>query len=243
MRIAILLTTVDPSDFALRHPDDAGKLRALLGPFRPNWRFETFAVRDGVFAPDPLAFDATIITGSPASVHDPAPWIGRLMALIRDLHAARHPMLGVCFGHQAIAQALGGQVGPNPGRFVLGVETTEICALAPWMQPPWMQPPRDALSLYAAHGEQVTALPPEAVVLSRSADCPVGMFSIGTHILATEYHPEMYPAFMAGLARLLDGKLPEPVLARARAEAGLPTDGPVFAQWAIRFFEAARTAD
>ncbi|MEM8742353.1 MAG: type 1 glutamine amidotransferase, partial [Pseudomonadota bacterium] len=96
--------------------------------------------------------------------------------------------------------------------------------------------------LYAAHGEQVIALPPGARVLSRSADCPVGMFGIARHILATEHHPEMYPAFMAGLARLLGDRLPDAVQQRARAEAGLPTDGRIFAQWAIRFFEAAQAA-
>ncbi|MEM9049250.1 MAG: type 1 glutamine amidotransferase [Pseudomonadota bacterium] len=237
MRIAILLTTVDPSEFARRHPDDAGKLRALIGPLRPHWRFETFAVRDGVFPKKPLEFDATIITGSPASVHDPAPWIARLLDLIRRLHAHRQPMLGICFGHQAIALALGGTVGPNPGPFVLGVAQSEICG-----QAPWMQPPRKALRLYAAHGEQVTQLPPGAETLSRSATCPVGTFRIGRHVLATEYHPEMYPAFMAGLAQLLTGKLPAPILAQARIQASQPTDGPIFAQWAARFLEGAAAA-
>lgn len=235
MRIAILLTTVDPSDFARRHPDDAGKIRALVGPLRPGWRFETFAVRDGVFPEDPSAFDGVVITGSPASVHDDLPWIARLLELIRALHDARRPMVGICFGHQAIAQALGGAVGPNPEGFVLGVERTETLADAPWMVPH-----RDALRLYAAHGEQVTALPQGAEVLSRNPVCPIGSLRIGDHVFTTEYHPEMYPAFMAGLAELLAGRLPEAVLDRARTEAGLPTDGRVFAEWMARFLEMPR---
>jgi GMP synthase-like glutamine amidotransferase len=234
-RIGILMTTVDPSDFARRHPDDGQKFRTLLGPLRPDWDWPVWPVRDGVF-PDGLgAHDGFIITGSPASVHDPLPWIPRLMELIRAAVARGVPLVGVCFGHQAIAQALGGQVGPNPGGFVLGVERTETVADAPWMRPA-----REALTLYAAHGEQVTALPPGAQVLARNAACPVGSFRIGDGVFTTEYHPEMFPAFMAGLADELEGRLPEPVLARARAEADAPTDGAVFGEWACRFLEMPR---
>lgn len=232
-RIGILMTTVDPSDFAKRHLDDGQKFRKLLGPLRPDWVFEVFAVRDDRFPAAPRDFDGFLITGSPASVQDGYPWIPRLKALVRDLAGHRVPLVGICFGHQLIAEALGGAVSRNPGGWSLGMETTGF-----WDHRPWMVPPVQQMQLYSAHSEQVTALPKGAVVLGGNAACPIGAFAIGDHIFTTEYHPEMYADFMAGLAEELAGKLPPEVIERARDQAGLATDGTVFGEWIVRFFEA-----
>lgn len=115
MHIAILMANTDESEFAQRHPKDGKKFARLIGPLRPDWRFTTIAVKDGEFPADLSGYDGFIITGSPASVHDEEPWVHRLMQVIRDIRAADLPLFGACFGHQAIAKALGGRVGKNPG--------------------------------------------------------------------------------------------------------------------------------
>ena len=111
LRIAVLLTNDDTSAFASHFPNDGQKVVQLLQPLRPDWSFEVVPVKDGVLPASPKAFDGYVITGSPASVNDDnLPWIGQLLDFIRAVHTARQPLIGLCFGHQAVARALGGQV-------------------------------------------------------------------------------------------------------------------------------------
>jgi GMP synthase-like glutamine amidotransferase len=236
-RIGILLTSNDPSEFARRFPDDGLKVQALMSRVRPDWSYRVWPVKDGEFPPSLDAADGYVITGSPASVHDPLEWIARLMQLIRELHAARKPLVGLCFGHQAIAQALGGTVSRNPGGWRLGTAVTNYRS-----HREYMQPATASLTLYAAHNEQVTTLPPGAEVLGGDAFCPVGSFAIGSHVLTTEYHPEFNLEFVAALVDELDGKLPADVIATARAHLADRVDGEVFATWMARFFEDSWTA-
>lgn len=131
MHIAVLATNTDDSPFAARHPRDVEKFRVLLHGVRPGWTVSSFDLPDGEFPVDLQKFDGFLIGGSPSSVHDEDPWIERLLSVIREAVAAGKPLAGACFGHQAIAKALGGTVGPNPGPFVLGTAETEVISPAP----------------------------------------------------------------------------------------------------------------
>ena len=156
-----------------------------------------------MFPDDLQPFDGFIITGSPASVHDTEPWVDELMALIRRIRAEDRPMFGACFGHQAIAKALGGTVAANPGGWVFGLAETEMEG--------------EQIRLYAAHNEQVTTLPdgrgrPWAEMpIARLV--PIGL---GPRIFATQYHPEITPDFAAALVAEYAEKLPPMWRARAR---------------------------
>ena len=234
MHIAVLVTNTDNSDFAARHPRDAEKFAALIRGVRPNWSVTAFDTTEGEFPADPAAFDGLLIGGSPASVNDEAHWIGRLFDLIRVAHGKAVPMVGACFGHQAIAQALGGRVGHNAGPFILGTSVTRFSAQAPWM-------PEDAreITLAAAHGEQVTALPPGAEVLGWSDGCPIAAYRIGDRVFATQHHPEMTPEFIAALVEEFAPDLPPEVGQKARASLERPIEGRRFGEWIARFYESA----
>lgn len=235
MHLAILMANTDTSAFANAHPKDGAKFTALIHAVRPDWTTQVFAVKDGDFPTDLSGFDGAMITGSPASVHDPDPWIADLLTLIREMTAARLPLFGACFGHQAIALALGGQVGPNPGGWVLGRTETQVTAPAPWTAPL-----PDTIALYAAHVEQVTAMPPQARALTTSPECPIGGFAIGTHLYTTQCHPEMSPGFIAALIDHLAADKPAEVITRARASLAKPADTQPFAESIARFFEQAK---
>jgi GMP synthase-like glutamine amidotransferase len=223
MHIAVLMANTDESDFARGHPGDGAKFEALLQELRPDWRVSVYAVKDGVFPAAGAVYDGWIITGSPASVHDDAAWIGRLDVLIRDLVDQGQPLFGACFGHQAIAKALGGVVGDNPGGWVFGLTETMMEGVP--------------MRLYAAHREQVLALPAGAVAVGGNAECPVGGFAM-SGVLTTQYHPEMTPVFVAALVREYAAKLPEAVAARAAASLSLQADRAAIAARMVRFFEA-----
>ncbi|MEZ5798705.1 MAG: type 1 glutamine amidotransferase [Paracoccaceae bacterium] len=225
MHIAILMANTDESDFAQRHPKDGEKFSRLLAPLRPDWQFTTIPVKDGVFPVDLARYDGFIVTGSPASVHDDDPWVARLMQVIRQIRAEDRPLFGACFGHQAIAKALGGKVEPNPGGWVFGLAETEMEG-AP-------------IRLYAAHVEQVTTLPPGAEALGGNDDCPLGAYRIGPRVLTTQYHPEMTPDFMAALVSEYAEKLPTEVAAQARASLARTAETARIAERIVRFFETA----
>ncbi len=236
MRIAVLLTNDDTSAFAAHFPNDGQKVVQLLQPLRPGWIFEVVPVKDGVLPASAQAFDGYVITGSPASVNDDSlPWVDRLLAFIREVHAARQPLIGLCFGHQAVARALGGQVARNAAGWGLGTAATH------WAQPrAWMQPPRAATTLMAAHNEQVTRMPEGAECLGGSDFCPIGSMQIGQHIWTTQYHPEMPLVFMQALLGYLADKLDADTLARAHASLANAADVPLFGQWMVQFLEHAR---
>jgi GMP synthase-like glutamine amidotransferase len=233
LRIAVLLTNDDTSAFASHFPNDGQKVVQLLAPFRPEWQLEVVPVKVGVFPDRPQNFDGYVITGSPASVNDDSlPWVGALLEFIRAVDAARQPLIGLCFGHQAVARALGGQVARNPAGWGLGTAPTQ------WAHSrPWMQPAQAVSTLMAAHNEQVTRMPEGAICLGGSDFCPIGSMQIGQHIWTTQYHPEMPLAFMQALLGHLADKLDATTMDRAHASLATAADAPLFAQWMVQFFE------
>jgi len=236
LRMAVLLTNDDTSPFAAHFPNDGQKVVQLLQPLRPDWSFEVVPVKDGVLPASPKAFDGYVITGSPASVNDDhLPWVGPLLDFIRAVHAARQPLLGLCFGHQAVARALGGQVARHSAGWGLGTAPTH------WTTTPaWMQPSQVTTTLMAAHNEQVIRMPEGAVCLGGSDFCPIGSMQIGQHIWTTQFHPEMPLVFMQALLGYLANKLDADTVARAHASLTNAADVPLFGQWMAQFFEHAR---
>lgn len=234
MRLAILVTNTDDSAFAQRHPKDDEKFTDLIKLARPDWSVAAYWVKDGVFPENPGDFDGLVLTGSPASVHDPAPWVARLLELIRDADRQRQPMFGACFGHQAIALALGGAVTRNPDGWVHGLTHNRIET-----RTPWMAGLPDDLKLYGSHVEQVSALPTGAEGLTSAPGTPVTGFSIGRHIYTTQHHPEMTPGFIAALTEELAGAMGPEVAARARASLADRSDMQAFAESIALFFEQA----
>lgn len=236
LRLAVLLTNDDTSPFAAHFPNDGQKVVQLLQPLRPDWSFEVLPVKDGVLPSGPEAFDGYVITGSPASVNDDSlPWVGQLLDFIRAVDAARQPLIGLCFGHQAVARALGGQVARNAAGWGLGTAVTHWQA-----ERPWMQPAQTTTTLMAAHNEQVTRMPEGAECLGGSDFCPFGSMQIGQHIWSTQYHPEMPLVFMQTLLGYLADKLDTNTMARAHASIHQAVDVPLFGQWMAQFIEHAR---
>jgi GMP synthase-like glutamine amidotransferase len=234
MHLAVLMTNTDESAFAAAHPKDGDKFAQMIQAVRPDWRVTSFDVKDGIFPVNPKAFDGVMITGSPASVHDGEAWIAQLERLIRDLYDAKTPMFGACFGHQAIAKALGGQVTQNPGGWVFGLAETDVVE-----RPVWAKDLPGTLRQYAAHVEQVTVLPEGAAVLLRSDACPAAGFAIGTHVYTTQNHPEMTHDFIHALVEEYADKLDSNVVKTARKSLEQQAHTKAYAESIARFFEQA----
>ncbi|MCY4542914.1 MAG: type 1 glutamine amidotransferase [Rhodobacteraceae bacterium] len=235
MHIAILLTSNDKSEFAQRFPDDGEKFRKLLASVRPEWRYRVVRVAEMEFPENLDEFDGFVITGSPASVNDELPWIEELLDLIVSLHRKQRPVFGCCFGHQAIAKALGGRVGYNPGDgWSLGISRANYSIPMDWM--PECQ---THIDLYAAHSEQVHELPIQAISIASSTGCPCSAFVVGNHIMTTQYHPEMSEEFMRQLIDHLSEELTANQGNRFLEQLRKPAQGAEFGAWITRFLESA----
>ncbi len=227
MRIAILTTCTEAGS--------ADRWRDLLASKRPHWDFVSYHVPNDEFPPRPQRFDGWMVTGSPQAERQHAPWQTRLKMLVADIAASRKPMFGAGSGHQLVAVALGGKVGPNPDGPALGAIEVEACA-----RPPWMEARR--FWQYGHHAEQVTTPPPDAEIVLRADHCPVAGLTIGDHIFTTQNHPEMTHEFIAELIETLAPRLPDKVIDRARASLPLSADNGLFSDCILRFFEHDRSA-
>jgi GMP synthase (glutamine-hydrolysing) len=135
--------------------------------------------------PGPRDADAFVITGSASSVTERAPWMLRAERLVRAIVDARVPLLGVCFGHQMIAQALGGSVERNPrGREIGTVRVTRVAD-----DPIFAGLPR-TFDGNATHVDAVTRLPRGARLLASTALDEASAFAIGDRVRAVQFHPE-----------------------------------------------------
>lgn len=234
MRIGILLTSDDTSAFALRYPNDGIKFRNLLSPHRPDWTFEVIDATRGELPDDVHEYDGYVITGSPSSVNDGHGWIDRLLAFIREMHWHRQPVVGCCFGHQAIARAIGGRVGLNREGWSVGIAETEFTKV-----PEWSAGAGDTIRLHAAHHEQIIELPDEMVNIGSTPGCLHAACIVGDHMFTTQYHPEMGGEFMRDLVDEMADELGEEGVAKALEALEGSEQGEEFGGWMVRFIEQA----
>lgn len=236
MRLAILITNTDDSAFARARPDDGEKFTQLIQEVRPHWNCVPFWVCRGQFPQDAMAFDGILITGSPASTQEEAPWMLRLEDLIHEIIAARLPLFAACFGHQIVAKVLGSKIIPNPQGWGHGRLEIERVERLPWSGE------AERLALYGSHIEQIDTAPPGARVTWRGEGLPVAGFALGDSLATIQHHPEMTHAFITDLVEHYADEVGEKVTERARLSLRQEADRTAFAEEMARFFEHANAA-
>ena len=227
-RIAILETGAPPPALAAAHGDYPAMFRALLGD---GFAFETFDVQSGDL-PDPAAFDAAIITGSAAGVYEAAPWIGDLLDWIRDARG-RTKLVGVCFGHQAMAQALGGRVEKSDKGWGVGLHRYDVVSTEPWMSPA-----AATLAIPASHQDQVVEKPADARVILRSEFTPFAGLAWGEDAISMQAHPEFTPAFATDLTAGRHDRIDPALVARAVDSLKAADDRALVGRWIVGFLTA-----
>ena len=196
-----------------------------------TFRFSTVPVIDGVFPKSVNEFDGYLVTGSAYGVYDDVPFIGILMEFIQTIFASRKPLVGICFGHQVIAHALGGHAENFDSGWGVGTVQLKMVGSADWI-PPHI----NHLDLIHVHQDQVISLPPKAVRLAESDFCKNAAFSIGKAVFSVQGHPEFTPAYTNALINIREDRIGKDRARTARASLKNPHDGHLVGGWILDFF-------
>ena len=239
MRIGILETGEVAEDLRARHGDYPAMFRGLLSQADPTLDFLTVRVVAGEMPARPQDADGWLLTGSRHGVYDGLPWIEPLEAFLRDCVAARVPVVGICFGHQLLAEALGGRAVKSDRGWALGVQDYEIVA-----RPSWLTHVPDRFAVRALHQDQVVALPDDATVLARSPQCAVAAVAYGDpedpDAVSLQPHPEFGAEFMDALLALRAGTaFPTEAADAARATLARPVDSDAWARLIVDYLHRA----
>ena len=186
MHIGILKTDAVRPEWVPEFGEYPDMFKRLLLNADTSVSFVVWDVEESVHPTDSdiAAVDGFIITGSKSSVYDDKQWIRDLEVLIQKLHARRKKMVGICFGHQIIAKALGGLVLKSDKGWGIGIHTYELDKV------PFEKAQSGQLKLVVSHQDQVHELPPGARNVVSNAHCENAGFLIGDHIFTLQGHPE-----------------------------------------------------
>jgi len=191
MKLGILETGVPPEGLRERFGDYPSMFRELLG--QDAYAFSTFDVEAGVLPDAVDACEAYIVTGSVAGVYDPLPWIEPLKDFLVAAKG-RAPLVGVCFGHQIMAEAFGGKVIKSPKGWGVGLHTYDVRHPEGWMAD------TAPIAVAASHQDQVVEPPPAARVIAASDFTPFGMLAYDDQpAISIQLHPEFEPAYAEAL--------------------------------------------
>jgi GMP synthase-like glutamine amidotransferase len=188
-----------------------------------------FACDEGELPESVDDFDGWLCTPSRRSTYDDLAWLPDVSDLLRTLVAEERPLVGICFGHQLLAHALGGEVKRADGGWNVGVQDYAVLE-HPW----WMEPARDHVRLIASHQDQVVTLPPAATLLAGNDACPNGGMLVGERAWTLQTHPEFTPALADSLLAARVELLGADVVASARASLAEPADQDLVAWWLPR---------
>jgi len=233
VKLAILQTDVLHPEFLAQYQGYGRMFQELFANAGIALESEIFSVIDGCYPPQPEAFDAMLITGSKADAFSDLPWINTLSAYLRQRYAAGQKLLGICFGHQLLAHALGGRAQRAVNGWGVGVMDYQ------WRsQPQWLRTADADFRLICSHRDQVTQLPEGATLLASNDFCPIAAFHIGKLVLAFQGHPEFSPEYGKALLQKRNGDIGEQKVQQALASYQQPNDGLAIAAVMADFIQA-----
>lgn len=204
--------------------------RHLLTDVDPALDVSTISLINGEPLPAPETFDGYLITGSRYGVYDDIEWIAPLKTFITDVDAAEKKMVGICFGHQAMAEAYGGRVEKSSKGWGLGQHTYNLEGQ------PWMTDGMPSVDVIALHQDQVVEPPKQGALIAGWDFCPYGGFQFSPRAISFQFHPEFSPVFFRDLIASRRGS----VIPEEDADKGIVTvqdsnDSPHVARWLAGF--------
>ncbi len=181
-------------------------------------------------------YDGYLITGGSAPmISKVIPETQNLLAFIRDVYDAKIPLVGICWGHQAICKALGGDLDISEKGYGMGLKQTQVIKHFDWMQ---YTP--DVVNLYSMHRCQVTIPPKDALLFLTSDFCKYAGFVFGNHVLTLQQHPDYNLAVSEAMINRRQDKLSKQQLKIARESLHTAHHTEIACQWVGNFFAQHR---
>ena len=228
MRIGILKADETPRKLVDRHGRyDEFYVRLLAGG---DFQCAVYPVFDGVFPHSTEEADGWFVTGSKHSAWEELPWILRLKGLIQDIYNSQKPLVGICFGHQVIASALGGRVERYKDGWTAG--PVKYARLDNGQEQ----------EVLAFHQDQVTGLPPEARVVGSSDTCEYAVLRYGDNAFTMQFHPELTSDYVRDLLSLREIDLPVAMRALANRANDESLQAKDVAAEIVEFFKSSTHA-
>lgn len=205
-------------------------IQQMFSVIDTSFSYDVFDCRKEEYPDDISCYDFFITSGSRASVYDDEPWIQRLIDFIRKLDRNEKKLIGICFGHQAIAVALDGQVNKSTKGWGVGLAANRVVST-----PGWMQQRVSQLRILVSHQDQITSLANGAKVLAESDFCPYFIIQWNNHFLSIQGHPEWNKEYSRALMYERRAIIPEDRLEEGLLSLRLVPDNQIFAQWIVDF--------
>ena len=188
MRICILNIGTSDSSLNKNHKPAPKRFMDLLGPLLTKSDWSTINCIEDNLAFNIEEYDAYLITGGKYSVFENLDWQHKLFDLIRTIYHNNIPIIGICYGHQALAHVLGGRVERFKNGWGAGVTLVNVVD-----QPDWIKPLAKKVYLLTMHQDQVVKMPSKGVHLLSNHDCNISGFYIDDKVLAIQQHPDLTP--------------------------------------------------
>jgi len=224
MKIGILRTGRALPKIKAKHGDFEDLFTILLAG--NEMTFQPYAVLDGELPKSVTECDGWLITGSAHSSYEDLPWIADLEEFIRNAFTADIPIVGICFGHQILAQALGGKVEKYADGWAIGPHEYQFDGLA------------EPVTINAWHQDQVTQLPMGAKTVGRSEFCENAAIIYGKTAYSVQAHPEFTNAFIGDLIDIRRDSVPADLVNEAESALKSTTPSPVVVAQMVSFFQS-----
>ncbi len=233
MKLTIIETGLVPEPLSDQFPSYPDMFGAMFERDGVHFDYNVISIPHGEKVPTASDCEAILITGSSAGVYEDHGWLESLRAFIRDAYTARIKMVGICFGHQIIADALGGKVEKSDRGWGLGRHTYQVAPSRPYFEFP-----RASLNIACSHQDQVVDKPESARVVLRSDFAPnAGLLYANGATLTVQPHPEFSDDYARALIELREDKASADVIAKARSSLCTPSDSPLLVRAISKFLQ------
>jgi len=229
-RLGLLACDFVPDDLRDRFEDYPVMFAAALASTGKDVEWRTYRVYEGEVPQSAGECDGYIATGSRAGVYEGHSWIPVLEQFIRSLVGTGHPLVGLCFGHQVMAQALGGVAERSDQGWGIGLHHYQTHSSTNWMEPPMAE-----FTVPVCHQDQVTAVPDGARVLASSAHCANFIIEFNETMIGIQGHPEFEKTYIEVLLELRREIIPAPVHADGVESLNRSHDNLSIMQWITNF--------